>query len=74
MVGRIADAELRKISPAAGAKRVFGKQAVANFAKGLFKLVALGAVMAAMLWPERHRLERMMQLDPVRSCRRDHRL
>ena len=46
-----------KISPAAGAKRIFGKQAAANFAKGLFKLIALGAVMTAILWPERHRLE-----------------
>ena len=46
-----------KISPAAGAKRMFGKQAAANFAKGLFKLIALGAVMTAILWPERHRLE-----------------
>ena len=34
-----------KISPMEGAKRIFGKQAVANFAKGLFKLVALGSVM-----------------------------
>src|SRR3954453_15360357 len=46
-----------KISPGAGAKRIFGKQAVANFGKGLFKVIALGAVMTAILWPERHRLE-----------------
>jgi flagellar biosynthetic protein FlhB len=30
-----------KISPGAGAKRIFGKQAVANFAKGLFKVIVL---------------------------------
>src|SRR5712672_1233148 len=53
-----------KISPAAGAKRIFGKQAAANFAKGLFKLVALGAVMTAILWPERHRLESFIRFDP----------
>jgi flagellar biosynthetic protein FlhB len=53
-----------KISPAAGFKRVFGKQAAANFAKGLFKVVALGAVMTMILWPERHRLENMVRLDP----------
>src|SRR5674476_537123 len=29
-----------KVSPAAGAKRIFGKQAAANFAKGLFKPVS----------------------------------
>ena len=53
-----------KISPGAGAKRIFGKQAAANFAKGLFKVIALGAVMTAILWPERLRLEAFMHLDP----------
>ena len=38
-------------------KRIFGKQAAANFLKGLFKVIALGAVMMAVLWPERHRLD-----------------
>jgi flagellar biosynthesis protein FlhB len=52
-----------KISPASGAKRIFGKQAAANFAKGLFKLIALGTVMATILWPERFRLESMLQFD-----------
>jgi flagellar biosynthetic protein FlhB len=54
-----------KISPAAGAKRIFGKQAAANFGKGLFKVVALGAVMTAILWPERHRLEAIVRFDPA---------
>ena len=53
-----------KVSPASGFKRIFGKQAAANFAKGLFKLIALGAVMTAILWPERHRLESFMHFDP----------
>jgi flagellar biosynthesis protein FlhB len=56
---------LSKISPMEGAKRIFGKQAVANFAKGLFKLIALGSVMTAILWPERHRLESMLRFDPA---------
>ena len=56
--------KLSKISPGAGFKRIFGKQAVANFAKGVFKLVALGAVMMAVLWPERHRLESFLRFDP----------
>jgi flagellar biosynthetic protein FlhB len=47
-----------------GAKRIFGKQAAANFAKGLFKVLALGAVMTAVLWPERSRLDAMVRLDP----------
>src|SRR5882757_4988336 len=57
--------KLSKISPAAGAKRIFGKQAAANFGKGLFKVAALGAVMTAVLWPERHRLESMLRFDPA---------
>ena len=57
--------KLSKISPLAGVKRIFGKQALANFAKGLFKLAALGGVMMAILWPERHRLESMLRYDPA---------
>src|SRR6202140_2089963 len=54
-----------KVSPGAGFKRVCGKQAAANFGKGIFKLAALGAVMTAILWPERHRLESMVRFDPA---------
>lgn len=54
-----------KVSPGAGAKRIFGKQAAANFGKGLFKVTALGAVMTAILWPERLRLEAFVHLDPA---------
>src|ERR1700712_1204091 len=57
--------KLSKISPLAGAKRVFGKQAAANFAKGIFKVAALGGVMTAILWPERHRLDAMVRFDPT---------
>src|SRR6201994_1806432 len=57
--------KLSKILPLAGAKRVFGKQAAANFAKGIFKVAALGAVMTAILWPERHRLDAMVRFDPA---------
>jgi flagellar biosynthetic protein FlhB len=52
------------VSPGAGFKRIFGKQAAANFLKGVFKLIALGAVMMAVLWPERHRLESFLAFDP----------
>jgi flagellar biosynthetic protein FlhB len=53
-----------KVSPGAGLKRIFGKQAVANFAKGVFKLIALAAVMMVVLWPERDRLESFLRFDP----------
>ncbi|MES2750224.1 MAG: flagellar biosynthesis protein FlhB [Pseudomonadota bacterium] len=54
-----------KISPAAGAARLFGKQAGANFLKGLFKVIALGVVMVLVLWPERHRIDAMVRFDPA---------
>jgi flagellar biosynthetic protein FlhB len=54
-----------KISPMAGAKRIFGKQSAANFIKGLFKLIALGIVMFVVLWPERHRVDAMITFDPA---------
>jgi flagellar biosynthetic protein FlhB len=57
--------KLSKISPIGGAKRLFGKQAWANLLKGIFKVVAVGAVMAMVFWPERHRLDGMVRMDPM---------
>lgn len=57
--------QLSKISPTAGLKRLFSKQALANFIKGLIKLTVIGAVMAALLWPQRHRLEGLVRTDLV---------
>jgi flagellar biosynthesis protein FlhB len=57
--------KLSKISPLAGFKRLFSKQALMNFAKGVLKLVLLGAVMTALLWPERQRLDALVALDPA---------
>jgi flagellar biosynthesis protein FlhB len=57
--------QLSRISPAAGMSRLFSKQALANFAKGLAKLLLFGAVIAALLWPERHRLAALVGIDPV---------
>ncbi|MBR1219772.1 flagellar biosynthesis protein FlhB [Bradyrhizobium sp. U87765 SZCCT0131] len=54
-----------KLSPMAGAKRLFGKQAAMNFLKGLVKLIALGVIMMAILWPERERVDALVRLDPV---------
>jgi flagellar biosynthetic protein FlhB len=53
-----------KISPAAGLGRLASKQTLANFAKGLAKLGVLGAVIGALLWPERARLEGLVTVDP----------
>jgi flagellar biosynthesis protein FlhB len=56
--------KLNRISPMAGAKRLFSKQALANFVKGLLKLAIVGAVFVALMWPERRRFEDMVTLDP----------
>ncbi len=48
--------KLSKISPAAGFKRMFSMQALANFAKGLIKMTLIGAVLTALMWPERLRM------------------
>ena len=57
--------KLSKISPAAGFKRLFGKQALANFAKGLIKLVLVGSVLTALMWPERGRIMALERADPL---------
>ncbi|MCC6776549.1 MAG: flagellar biosynthesis protein FlhB [Hyphomicrobiales bacterium] len=57
--------KLSKVSPMGGLKRLFSKQALANFVKGLLKLALIGGVMTALLWPQRHRLESMVAVDPA---------
>jgi flagellar biosynthetic protein FlhB len=56
--------KLSKISPVAGLKRMFSKQALANLAKGLVKLMLVGSVLTALMWPERGRLEAITRSDP----------
>jgi flagellar biosynthetic protein FlhB len=55
--------KLSKISPMSGAKRLFSKQALANFVKGIAKLGLFGALMVWVLWPERHRLDALVMTD-----------
>lgn len=57
--------KLDRISPIAGMKRLFSKQALVNFAKGLVKVGLLGTIMALLLWPERSRLEALITVDPA---------
>ena len=57
--------QLSRISPAAGAARLFSRQALANFAKGLAKLCLVGGVMASLLWPQRHFLSGLVSTDPA---------
>jgi len=57
--------KLSKISPIAGGKRMFSRDSLVNFLKGLVKLGVVGAAIMAVLWPERDRLELMVTLDPA---------
>jgi flagellar biosynthetic protein FlhB len=57
--------KLSKISPMSGLKRLFSKQALANFAKGMIKLLLIGGVLIALMWPERGRLMALVGADAV---------
>ncbi len=57
--------QLSRISPSAGFGRLFSGQALANFAKGLVKLGIVGAVMVALLWPQRRMLDGLVSADPM---------
>jgi flagellar biosynthetic protein FlhB len=52
-----------KVSPIAGLGRLFSKQGLANFVKGLLKLGLIGSIMTALLWPKRDRLEGLVTMD-----------
>lgn len=54
-----------KISPLAGAKRLFSSDALVNFGKGLLKIAVVGIVVVMVVWPERDRLDTMMTADPI---------
>jgi len=57
--------KLERISMLKGAKRMFGKEALVNFVKGLLKISIVGALAGAILWSERDTLDLMVQLDPA---------
>jgi flagellar biosynthetic protein FlhB len=46
-------------------RRLFSKQALANFTKGLIKLALFGTVIASLLWPQRNRLGGLIGMDPA---------
>jgi flagellar biosynthesis protein FlhB len=57
--------KLERISPKSGAKRMFGKEALVNFTKGLLKISIVGALATSILWSERDSLDLMVQIDPA---------
>ncbi|WP_150287587.1 flagellar biosynthesis protein FlhB [Rhabdaerophilum calidifontis] len=57
--------KFNRISPLAGFKRVFGREALIQFLKSLIKFTLVGVVMFYVLWPERRQMNRLIQLDPA---------
>jgi flagellar biosynthesis protein FlhB len=55
--------KLSKISPLAGFKRIFGKDAFVNFLKGLAKIGVVGTVMFVVLWPQRAAIDSLVRMD-----------
>jgi flagellar biosynthetic protein FlhB len=56
---------LSKISPLVGLMRLFSSQSLANFGKGVAKLIIIGAALTMLMWPERTRMEALVTLDPA---------
>ncbi|SIQ22447.1 MULTISPECIES: flagellar biosynthesis protein FlhB [unclassified Bosea (in: a-proteobacteria)] len=52
-----------RINPLSGVKRLFGKEAWVNFAKGLAKTGLIGVVIWLTLWNEHDRLENFAEMD-----------
>jgi flagellar biosynthesis protein FlhB len=57
--------KFEKVSPGAGFKRLFSAQSLAEFVKGLIKLVVVGSVAVYVLWPEFARLDRLAAFPPA---------
>lgn len=54
-----------KVSPLAGVKRLFSKDSLVNFGKGLAKLSIVATVMVIVIWPEMDRFDTMVTADPA---------
>ncbi|MFN3461508.1 MAG: flagellar biosynthesis protein FlhB [Oceanibaculum sp.] len=57
--------KLQNISPIKGLKKMFSSTGLVEFLKGIFKIVAVGALLGLIMWPELSRLEEIMQLEPA---------
>ncbi len=57
--------KLSKVSPVSGFQRLFSRDALVNFAKGLGKLTVVAVVMFFVMWPERDRLDTMVTGDVI---------
>jgi flagellar biosynthetic protein FlhB len=57
--------DLSKISPLAGLKRLFGMDGLTNLVKGIIKIVVVGSVVWATLWPMRGQLGAALDESPI---------
>ncbi len=57
--------KFEKISPLAGAKRLFSPTSLVNFLKGIIKLIIVSAVMFMVVWPDRARFIDVISFDPA---------
>lgn len=53
-----------KLSPIAGFKRMFGKQALVEFAKTLAKMLVVGGIAAGVAWPKLAGIDRLVGIEP----------
>jgi flagellar biosynthetic protein FlhB len=58
--------KMNRVSPMAGFKRIFGREAFIQFIKSLVKFLIIGLVMYIVLAPEQKRLAQLVQMDPIR--------
>ena len=54
-----------KVSPASGFKRLFSKESLVNFAKGLVKLAIVSSLLFLILYPQRDKLDLVIGLEPA---------
>ncbi|MBU1176598.1 MAG: flagellar biosynthesis protein FlhB [Alphaproteobacteria bacterium] len=52
-----------RISPIAGAKRMFSSEALFNFVKGLMKITVVSVALLVVIWPEMSRLDTLITGD-----------
>lgn len=57
--------KLSKLNPVDGLKRMFGPSGFSNFAKGVGKMAIVGAACLAVMWPDRHLLPGLVELEPL---------
>ncbi len=55
--------QFSRVSPMSGLKRLFGREALVQFIKGLVKIAIVGAVASTVLWNERDRLESLTRME-----------